>query len=73
MFVSKSFVVQDCIKYYGTSYSHDTDYTFSKENGVVYLSDGTDTINVTSSAFTKLYEIRGSTDGQIKNIKVKPL
>ena len=141
---SETFVIQDCIKYYGTSYSQssivnldlpseykieftlfsnssvqtsggrsnvcflrfdsssggyvgkgssisrntgisatflpnsvpvsvDTEYTFSKENGVVYLSDGTDTINLTSSAFTKLYEIRGSTDGQIKNVKVKPL
>lgn len=53
--------------------SKDTTYIFKKENNVLSLTDGTDTITESNSNYTKLYSINGSTGGQIKNIKITKL
>lgn len=54
--------------------STDTTYRFEKENNTLYLTDGTNYITTsTTTYYTKLIYIKGSTNGQIKNIKIKPL
>ena len=54
--------------------SVDTTYSFSKKNGALSLSDGTDTVtSSTSSSYTKIYSLNGSSNGKLKTIKVKPL
>lgn len=54
--------------------SVDTTYSFSKNNGALALSDGTDTVtSSTVSSYTKIYSLNGSSNGKLKTIKVKPL
>lgn len=54
--------------------SVDTTYSFSKTNGTLALSDGTDTVtSSTVSSYTKIYSLNGSSNGKLKTIKVKPL
>ena len=53
--------------------STDVEYTITYDNGVTTLSDGTDTVNKTGLSLTSLYAIIGSSNCQLKNIKIKPL
>lgn len=53
--------------------SADVEYTITYENGITTLSDGTDTVSKTGLSLTSLYAIVGSSNCQLKNIKIKPL
>ena len=52
--------------------STDKEYTLLYDNGSATLTDGTDTISV-SISITNIYQINCSTNGKIKQIKIKPL
>ena len=52
--------------------STDVEYILTYENGVATLTDGTDTVSA-SMSITKIYQVNGTSNGKIKEIKLKPL
>jgi len=51
----------------------DVEYTLTKVNNVLTLTDGTDTVSGSTTSCTNLNHFKASSDGIMKNIRIKPL
>ena len=68
---SRNITVSAISKNVGTiGTSVDTEYTFTKQNGVVTCTDGTSTVSGSTSSYTTLNHIMGSTNGKVKDIRI---
>ena len=68
---SRNITVSAISKNVGTiGTSVDTEYTFTKQNGVVTCTDGTSTVSGSTSSYNTLNHIMGSTNGKVKDIRI---
>lgn len=51
----------------------DVEYILTKNNGVLTLTDGTDTVSGSTNTCTNLNHFKGTNDCKIKDIRIKPL
>lgn len=51
----------------------DVEYILTKVNNVLTLTDGTDTVSGSTTSCTNLNHFKATSDGIVKNIRVKPL